>query len=179
MDMFLHRHADGSLTVAKGRCPTSHGWTAVTAFAVGGVSGSTWHARRRLVVLPGFSESHEPYFYFCAFSFTSGETSTQCGIFDFYLYAASAAARGHTADRYGRRKHGSHTNPTSSPGQFVPFCRPQGGQSFCSGPTSAKHQRWRRSAVCRVSLRDGWLALASCLTRHTQRPRHKKVIVDT
>ena len=56
-----------------------------------------------------------------------------------------------------------------------PFSRPQGGESFCLGPTSAKHRKWRRSAggqsVSRLP--QGW-GLASCLTRHTQRPRHRK-----
>ena len=63
-------------------------------------------------------ELDEPYFvFFVLFIYVRGGAHPVWNVL-LCLFAASAATRGHTADRYGGRKQGSHTNPTSSPSFF-------------------------------------------------------------
>ena len=102
---------------------------------------------------------------------------------NFHLSAASATARNHKGSAF-EEEQGSHTNPASSSLQLCFLgSRPQGGESNSSGPTPAQHQGRRRSVrwtECVTSpLGQGGACWASFLTRHTQRPRHKKVSDDT
>ena len=92
----------------------------------------------------------------------------------------------HAATKWSafEEEQGSHTNAASSSLQLCFLgSRPQGGESNSSGPTPAQHQGRRRSVrwtECVTSpLGQGGACRASFLTRHTQRPRHKKVSDDT
>ena len=85
--------------------------------------------------------------------------STQSGNLHFYFSSRSTTARSHHVYCYGWRKPGSHTNPTSSPGQFcscVPsrrVVRARLGTHTCGAPTEKEECAVGR--VCHVSLRSG------------------------
>ena len=89
-----------------------------------------------------------------------------------------------TSDCFGGGR--SDLTPIRIPhfGQSVPFSflQTQSGESNSSGPTTVEHQGRRRSVrwteCVRSPLGQGCARQASFLTRHTQRPRHKKVSVD-
>ena len=118
----------------------------------------------------------------CVFFFLPGKMSTQSGI---YNSTFQADALLHAVTKWTAMVGGSqdHTNPAASLEQLVPsvftrrVARARLGTHSCAAPREKEECAVDR--VCHVSLRAGGACQASFLTRHTQRPRHKKVSDDT
>ena len=96
-------------------------------------------------------------------------------------FQAEAQLLAVTSDCYGRRKPGSHTNPSSS---FWTVCslfffQTQSGESNSSGPTAVEHQgrRWlcTEGRVCQVSLRAGMCSPSDFSDKtHSSPPTRKR-----
>ena len=92
-------------------------------------------------------------------------------------FQAEAQLLAVNSDCYGRRKPGSHTNPSSSVCSLF-FFQTQSGESNSSGPTAVEHQgrRWLCTVgrVCHVSLRAGSLLGKHRDWTHSSLPTRKK-----